>query len=135
MSEKIHKKIVEVDYFLSSTNGEVIDFVEKTKGFGRAEFVLCPIWMNGSIVKVFLFPSQQPNAKYYYVFNPKEHSWEGIFFGTYINHDKGELSQPSVWKTFWCKDHECQAFRMYVPVGSSRLKISTGLMKFNMEWE
>jgi hypothetical protein len=133
MSELI-KKEIKIDSFTSSWDGEIIEFTPITKEFGRAEFEICPIWINRKLVKVVLIPAQQPNAKYIYEFIPDNHFWEGITLGGCIDKESGRYEFPHIWDSNWCKEHKSHCLRFYVPIGATKVRISTGLGKFNMNW-
>ena len=132
---KLKHKIIFVDWWIGMKEPDTIKFDWKSEDYGRAEFILCPIWRRGKLRKVFLYPAQQPSAEFYYEIIPKDHHWVGIFFGHFLNEEKDSLSQPDIWDSFWSKQHKCQAFRFHVPVGSKELEIRTGLEKFNMNWK
>ena len=110
----------------------------------HAGFTICPIWKkvddSMKIVEVYIYPKYQPNAKhFYYIAN--EDGWEGVDFGQFLyEYDtvKGKnhrTESPNVWKTHWCKEHNCQSFEFYVPRNSNGFFVSTGLEKFCLNWK
>jgi hypothetical protein len=132
------KKLTKIDL----TDDDIFNYKEQpfewmTEQYGRAEFVICPIWKGSSIKEVFIHPAQQPDAKHYYHIKG---NWKGISFGDLLfNYDtikgvQSKLNSPKVWMTMWCKEHKCQSFRLYVPRNSNSFFVSTGLEKFCINW-
>lgn len=102
MKEKV-KKMLE--------DGSIIPFVSMTQNLGRAEFSVCAQYKRGFLVKLTLHPLQQEDCSYFL-------EWEGKTRGFGFQGYQG-LGYPNAWSFMWCKDHKCQSFRIYVPVGSN----------------
>jgi len=100
-------------------NGDVISFIPSTREYGIAEFSACPMFRRGKLKEIIIWPLQQPKAKYYYkyIFNnpPQDFSFISVV-------SKG-ISEPKIWLHFWCKQHKCHSFRMYVPPESNCFRI------------
>lgn len=50
---------------LELTDGMCIGFKDRTDSYGRAEFILCPIYKRGKIVELFVYARQQKDIKYF----------------------------------------------------------------------
>jgi hypothetical protein len=93
-------------------------FEWKTRSHGWAGFTICPIWKRGRIREVFIYPTQQPNAKYYYYIKYNE-GWCGLDFeGLFIESEK-KINNANITRTYFCKEHKCMAIKMLVPKQSS----------------
>lgn len=84
---------------------------------GRAEFTFCPVYKYGKLKEMYIYPVQQRDIDTYYkaVFNyaPLDfsiQSWVG-------------LEYPKTWLYFWCKQHKCAGFRLYVPTDSKYFEV------------
>lgn len=97
-------------------DGDVVEFTPMTKDYGRAEFTVCFVIKSGKLKEVFIYPAQQPDAKHYYhiTINYRCLDW-GVT--SYTEHD------PNIWLMFWCKEHKCQSFRMYVPRDATKFRV------------
>lgn len=94
-----------------------IPFVNKTDNLGRAEFILCPLYKRGKVVELFIYRRQQQNVTEYYHW---EHTGRGV--GEMTIQSFGDLPDPKVWRTFYCKEHKTQSLELYVPVGATYLR-------------
>lgn len=128
-STKLTKKILIDDY-------KEQYFEWRTKEYGRAEFILCPIIKRSKIREIHLYPIQQPNAKHYYVIK-NSYGWEGVHFGTLLVQEDGKdkVEQPTVWSTHFCKRHKTHSFEFYVPRGAKSFSVGNGLGKFCLNWK
>ena len=135
--EKIETKLERVDIDgmvgMFSKDRTMIKFEGVVQNYGRAQFMICPIFKNGKIRKVFIYPRQQPNAKHFYVFENEMNGWEGLDLGECMYAEK-KLSFPHVWVTHWCKEHKCHSMLLYVPQFSGSFFISTDLNRFSINW-
>lgn len=125
---KLSKKILVEDY-------KEQPFEWKTKKYGCAEFILCPIIKRNKIRAIYLYPAQQPNAKHYYVIK-NDHGWEGIHFGSLLieGKRKNTIQQPTIWTTHFCEKHKTHSFSFYVPRKARSFFITNGLGKFCLNW-
>jgi bisphosphoglycerate-dependent phosphoglycerate mutase len=87
---------------------DFLPFVGMTSNLGRAEFVVCPKFKRGKLVELFMYPLQQENVNHYY-------RWQGNGKNNYTVQSYEQLDEPKLWMHFYCKEHKCQSFRMYVP--------------------
>jgi len=99
---------------------EIVDFIPGTEEYGRAEFVICPVYKRGKMRELYIYPAQQPDAKFYYKVNLE---YAPLDFSVSSWTHKG-MSNPVIWLMFWCKEHKCQAFRVYVPGEAKRFSVS-----------
>lgn len=110
-----------------------ISFDWFTPEYGRAEFVICPILKKDRIVKIYLSPLQQPNAKHYFTPVSPHDGWSGIDFGDLLT-SENTVEYVHVWQTSFCKQHNSHSFRFYVPKGSKSFFFSNNLDKFCLNW-
>jgi hypothetical protein len=110
-------------------DGDCLPFKSLSERLGRAEFVICPQYKNGKLVKLYINPAQQEDINYYYV-------WEGIGKSDFTIQSYQKLDDPKVWMFHYCKEHKCQSLRLYVPADSNYLwfnvfsnNISIGFLK------
>ena len=100
------------------TNDVFIPFEAMHKSYGRAEFVICPVLKRGKIVQVSIFPRQQERKDYFV--------WEGKVEGLGFSGYEG-LDAPKIWRTFYCKEHNCNSIELYVPNDAKYLWITVSL--------
>ena len=98
--------------------GEPIYFIDNTERLGNAEFVICPVFKYGKVDKLYLYPQQQEGELPYYEFDFKGLEATGLTFSSYE-----KLPDIKIWTTSWCKDHKCNALRLYVPRGAKSLTV------------
>jgi len=111
---KLEEKILKVD--------ELIRYNWKTKEYGRAEFIFCPIWKRGKIIKLHIYPMQQPDAKYFYILDVTANSkYICPYSWTHLGKEN-----PWPWQFYWCKEHKCMSIKIYVPPNTNTLRITTG---------
>lgn len=139
MSSKLNK-IDLSDDFAAGINTKKYFFVWQSE-ISTAQFDICPIWINGLIREVYIYPVDQPSAKdYYYIKVSKELGFNGIDFEHLhykyetIRGTQTRINFPVVWKTYWCKDHQTQAIRFYVPKNAELFFLSRGLEKLCFNW-
>lgn len=105
-----------------------IPFKERTEKYGRAEFVFCVKWktrwswdgwfkQEKVIDEIYIYPAQQPDAKYYYRI-------KNGFSRDYTIQSWVGLSDPKIWMFNWCNQHKCLSFRVYVPNDSKYIDVS-----------
>lgn len=97
-------------------DGDFLEFLWSTEKWGRAEFVVCPQFKRGKLVKMFIYPSQQGISDKYYV-------WEGTA-DYFTVQSYQQLDDPKPWLFRWCKEHKTQSFRVYVPPESKYIWFS-----------
>jgi len=93
-------------------DNDVVPFVATHPRYGRAEFAVCLKYVRGKLKHVFIHPQQQENVTEYYRLDVP-HNGRAMFQAHSWTH-KG-VSEPKIWLHFWCREHECPAFRLYVP--------------------
>lgn len=91
-------------------DGVFVEFVDMTQKYGRAEFVVCPQFKRGKLVKLSIYPKQQENANYFLEWEAQSNGKNRFSVQGYEG-----LGEPFLWNHFYCKEHKCQSFRMYVP--------------------
>lgn len=101
-------------------------FISRTKRLGCAEFIVCPVFKYRKLVNVYVYPKQQENRNYFYV-------WEGEARGLWLTGYEG-LGDPNVWQTFYCKEHKCHSLEMYVPVGSNYISFTRTVDTFQISF-
>ena len=79
------------------------------KDYGRAEFVICPVFKNGKLVELFCEPQQQETDFYYHI---KDINYET--FSVQSWEYKG-YDVPKIWIHGWCDTHKTQFMRVYPP--------------------
>lgn len=99
-------------------NGDEIHFTPITKEYGRAEFNICPIWENGQIVKVYIYPMANPDAEEYWVIKTPGRQQFRVDSWTH----KG-MNRPWHWLFYWCTEHRCMSFRSYAPDGATKFTV------------
>lgn len=96
-------------------DGDFMPFIAITERFSRAEFGICPQYKKGKLVRLSIYPMQQLDCNYYY-------EWEGTGgLRTLGIASYNKLDDPKVWLFHYCKEHNCQSMRVYVPNGSKYL--------------
>lgn len=102
-------------------DGDVVKFKPFSSRLGRAEFAVCPIYKRGILKKILLYPVQQKdmNLYYSYTFEYKPISWSISSWG------HKNIEHPKIWNHYWCKEHNCLGFRLYVPKESNCFTVST----------
>jgi hypothetical protein len=110
---------------------EPFDITAATPGenLGRAEFSFCPVWSRGKIKTLWIVPLQQREAKNIYCVNG---NFQNFMCSSWAH--KG-VKEPKVWMHFWCHEHKCAGFRVYVPENARRFsvtKLSTLQINFDL---
>lgn len=95
-------------------DGDQHPFEWKSDRLGRAVFTFCPQFKRGKLVKMTIHPKQQENIDHYY-------EWEGIGKRYFTIQGYQGLEDPNTWSHFYCKEHKCQSFHLYVPPESKYL--------------
>lgn len=108
-------------------DGDKIPFVATDSRYGRAEFVICPIWKRNRLVKVFITTAQQENARQFVVDCNSDslsiRSWGGV-------------KDPRMWLNGKCKEHKTYYLKVYVPEDANYLQVgiySTFSLDFGRE--
>jgi hypothetical protein len=111
------------------SSNEFIPFEAMSARYGRAEFVVCPVFKRGKLVVCSIYPRQQPEVKDHWV-------WEGKADGLSFTGYQG-LDNPKIWRTFWCKEHRCNSIELYVPNEAKFLwiNLSVGSLGINFTKE
>jgi hypothetical protein len=101
-------------------DGSIVHFKNSTKEYGQAEFGVCPVIKRGKLVDIFIFPLQQKDIENYYRIpvNYKPDSWS---ISSWTHKGIGDVR---IWLFYWCKEHKCQGFRLYVPLESNCFEVS-----------
>lgn len=98
-------------------DNDVVRFTWRTPKHGVAEFSFCPVWKNGGLHRVYVYPFQQPEKKERWVIRASGNHFE-VNSWSHKN-----LERPWHWIYFWCKEHHCMGFRVYVPAGSDHFQL------------
>ena len=98
-------------------DGDIVPFTAVTPKHGVAEFRFCLVYRRGKLVEVVINPRQQPAATEF--FRLAVHG--GTFFFNSWTHQG--LSHPWVWRHFWCREHRCPAFDLYVPRQATQFEV------------
>ena len=96
------KKIKEIQL------GDRIGYVPSTPNYGRAEFVICPVFKRGYLIELYVFPKQQETTTWCYKLT-LPHGITVIGFACYGKEN------IKVWTSGWCKEHKCYSLEFYVP--------------------
>jgi len=98
-------------------DNDKIPFRESDPDYGRAEFVICPVYKRGKLKDMYIYPAQQRDVHTFYhaVFTSSPLDFS---FSSY-----DDLDEPKIWIHFWCKEHKSASFRLYVPVGSQYFEV------------
>jgi len=100
--------------------GEIIECECLTHNYGRAEFVVCPVFKDGILKNLFIYPKQQP--KYFgKAFNVDLEGYEAKSI-QYCGYPV--LADPRIWYSFWCEEHKCYSVELYVADNTKYLKIN-----------
>jgi hypothetical protein len=95
-------------------DGYKIRFQPLHKDYGRAEFVVCPIWKRGRIVKVYITTVQQEPGRQFVVDTYSDtmsiQSWVGT-------------GPPKIWLQGRCKEHKTYFTRFYVPADAAYMQV------------
>ena len=102
--------------------GESISYKDMDKDYGRAEFVVCPVFKRGIMRECYIYPKQQPEYfdKYFKIDLSEYGKTQSIHSSGYPALE----ADPKVWMMSWCKEHKCFNFELYVAKGTSRLEIN-----------
>lgn len=112
---------------------EKIDFEWLTKDLGHAEFVLCPVYNRKKVIsKLYIYPKQQKDQKYFFVIKNKNSDNSGLNLGCLLINN--ELQHTNVWTTYYCKEHKTMALQLYVPKFSKQLHVSFNLGGMFLNW-
>ena len=109
------------EHILKDGESILFKWVDDTPGgsnLGRAEFTFCPVYEYGKLKEMYIYPMQQRNVDTYYkaVF-----SYPPLDFS--VSSQDG-LGDPKIWLHYWCKEHKCAGFRLYVPNDSKYFTVS-----------
>ena len=103
-------------------------FVWRTDKWGRAEFVICPVYQRGYIRKLFINPLQQ-GGDHYELWADVTGKVRAVGITSYDG-----LADAKVWMLPWCSEHKCQAIRLYVPRDSGSLVIERWSNEIGVEF-
>lgn len=102
-------------------SNDIIFFEPMSDSLGHAEFEICPVFKRGKMTEIFIYPRQQPNVKYYYYYKV---DYKPVDFSINSWTHKG-IDMPEVWLNYWCKEHKCVTFVVYVPIKSNCFMLKT----------
>jgi hypothetical protein len=101
-----------------------VPFTAVTPKCGVAEFRFCLVYRRGKLIEIVITPTQQPDATEFFrlavygrSFSFNSWAYQGV-------------SQPWVWRHFWCVEHRCPAFDLYVPPEATHLAVHGGDIYF-----
>lgn len=101
-----------------ATSSIAIPFVYMTRRYGRAEFDLCFRKRKNWFFRCHIIPRQQPGVEYDYYVQKKFRRF------SIAGYDK--LEDPKVWSGNACPQHNGFNLSVYVPDGSSVLRVEFG---------
>jgi len=102
-----------------------IPFKWLTHKYGRAEFLVCPIYKRGKLIEYFIYAKQQENiTNYWHFYNERQE--KDLFITSYNG-----LKDPTVCRTFYCKEHKTICIELYVPVHAQYLKLNYDGISFH----
>ena len=119
MSKNKTRPIEKQEYEEIDTDSK-IKYVPITKRLGRAEFNFCPVFNRGKMVKLLIHRMQQ-EAKEQYELNLEKLGYGVTSFGFSSWTHKG-IDEPYVWQNWWCKEHKCVSFCVYVPNNTNTIE-------------
>ena len=96
-----------------------VRFIPSDKDYGVAEFLFCPVWKNGKIKELLIYPLQQKNIKHYYKIKCDSSESLSISSWTHLG-----IEEPKIWLIYYCKEHKTVEFRTYVPKNSNYFEFS-----------
>lgn len=101
---------------------ESIPYNYLTKIYGRAGFVICPIFKRSILTDLYIYRVYQPQEpnKAYHIPVPKEYKLNCFTIDSEYGYDN-----PNIWQNFWCKEHRTISFKIYVPNNTKFLEFST----------
>ena len=101
---------------------DIVKFSARSSQYGNAEFIFCPIFKRGKLKEMFIWPAQQPDVtEFFRILLPYVPQNFGISAWTH----KG-MDEPRPWMFFWCREHKCVAFRVYVPKQAKCFRVLFG---------
>lgn len=98
------------------------------QSYGRAEFSFCPVWVRGKLKCVYIYHLQQRDIEFYYRWDL--HGRDSLNIDSWTH--KG-IEAPRTWLHYYCQEHKCAGFRVYVPDGAHSFMLSCGCVKFQPE--
>lgn len=101
--------------------GQDIPFSCGDSNYGRAEFVVCPVFKRGIMRELYIDPKQQP--KYFGEWFKVD--LQGIRIKSLSLSGYPVAKDPRVWNSFWCKEHKCYSLELYVANNTSSLTVVT----------
>jgi hypothetical protein len=81
--------------------------------YGRAEFVICPVFKRGYMQELFIYRRQQDENEDYHMDLIKLGLAKTICFD--ITAWTHKTDSPNIWRNPYCKEHKCLSFWVYVP--------------------
>lgn len=99
--------------------GQPITFVSTTHDYGRAEFVICPVFRRGIMRELYIDPRQQPQYfKEWFQIDLDGIPANQMHFSGYPKEN-----DPEIWRSFWCKEHKCFSIELYVSASSHYFEV------------
>jgi len=102
-------------------DGDEVHFRWRTKNLGKAEFGFCPIFKRGKLKEIYIYPLQQEDCLTHYKIE-LGYQTDLSIESTSDLLTRGQ--EPFIWAHFWCKEHKCTSFRLYVPSESKKFIVS-----------
>lgn len=105
------------------TFNDKIQFDALHPSYGRAEFIICPVFKYGYMKELYIQPIQQER-------NDGIQSWVikiGSEFRLTTFSIRGWVhrgQEPRIWRQWYCKEHNTIAHEFYVPDGTDTLRFS-----------
>lgn len=101
------------------------------------EMKICPVYKKWKLVELFIFQQTSVPHPICFRIDCQNDNYEGIYFGEYSHTGTNlvtELRFPVIWKMFYCTEHKCQSFRMYVPDGAKKFRTAGDSHGLYFEW-
>jgi hypothetical protein len=103
------------------SDGDMVAFSSATQKYGHAEFTFCPVWKRRKLDALYIFRRQQENVACSYVIRSGYST--ALAVGSWTHQG---VTEPRIWRHWWCRDHKCMAFDCYVPINSDRFTVRVG---------
>lgn len=113
------KKITQCITIEDSIDYVALDPTPGGGNLGRAEFIFCPIWKDGIMTRLLIYPRQQRVKVFCYDLSLKDAGMVKNFCFHSWTH-KG-IEQPHAWRMYWCEEHATVSYEVYVPSKTNRL--------------
>ncbi len=128
-----HRKTLKI---IELEENQEVDF-KWTENGSKTMVLICPLIRRSMIREVHIHILDSENKDIMYIMKNRKPGWNGVDFNELgiIEGNKMRIEFPSLWQTFFCKDHKTHSFRLYVPKESKKVFFFTGLGSFQIDWK